>query len=214
MRARFSSKAIFFIEIFLPDGSSCFAGRAELCVKLEGQRKRVHRFDRPTVLVTKTDLTYTVTLQTSCTLPSDNRQDAVVSQPLLRQPAAETERVGRVEIETACRPWARGRRSCRVTSSRARTGRGSEPCPKVALSGASPRRARSNPISRYRWVSCVPHPVWSWSRPRCRTERHYWRLPPATARLPRHMAGPVACLDSLRSLNSRTPLLSGSRECV
>ena len=28
------------------------------------------------------------------------------------------------------------------------------------------------------------------------------------------MAGPVACLDSLRSLNSRTPLLSGSRECV
>ena len=64
-------------------------------------------FDRPTVLVTKTDLTYTVTLQTSCTLPSDNRQDAVVSQPLLRQPAAETERVGRVEIEMACRSWAR-----------------------------------------------------------------------------------------------------------
>ena len=28
------------------------------------------------------------------------------------------------------------------------------------------------------------------------------------------MAGPVACLNSLRSLNSRTPLLSGSRECV
>ena len=28
------------------------------------------------------------------------------------------------------------------------------------------------------------------------------------------MAGPVACLDSLRSLNSRTPLLSGSRERV
>ena len=63
-------------------------------------------------------------------------------------------------------------------------------------------------------ISCVPLPVWSWSRPRCRTERHYWRLPPATARLPTHMAGPVACLDSLRSLNSRTPLLSGSRECV
>ena len=67
----------------------------------------MHRFDRPTVLVTKTDLTYTVTLQTSCTLPSDNRQDAVVSQPLLRQPSAETERVGRVEIEMASRPWAR-----------------------------------------------------------------------------------------------------------
>ena len=60
----------------------------------------------------------------------------------------------------------------------------------------------------------MPLRVWSWSRPRCRTERHYWRLPPATARLPTHMAGPVACLDSLRSLNSRTPLLSGSRECV
>ena len=59
------------------------------------------------MLVTKTDLTYTVTLQTSCTLPSDNRQDAVVSQPLLRQPSAETERVGRVEIEMASRPWAR-----------------------------------------------------------------------------------------------------------
>ena len=28
------------------------------------------------------------------------------------------------------------------------------------------------------------------------------------------MAGPVACLDSFRSRNSRTPLLSGSRECV
>ena len=67
----------------------------------------MHRFDRPTVLVTKTDLTYTVTLQTSCTLPSDNRQDAVVSQPLLRQPSAETERVGRVEIEMASRPPAR-----------------------------------------------------------------------------------------------------------
>ena len=65
------------------------------------------KFDRPTVLVTKTDLTYTVTLQTSCTLPSDNRQDAVVSQPLLRQPSAETERVGRVEIEMASRPWGR-----------------------------------------------------------------------------------------------------------
>jgi len=45
-------------------------------------------------------------------------------------------------------------------------------------------------------------------------ESHYWRLPPASARLPTHMAGPVACLDSLRSLNSRTPLLSGSREWV
>ena len=67
----------------------------------------MHRFDRPTVLVTKTDLTYTVTLKTFCTLPSDNRQDAVDSQPLLRQPAAETERVGRVEIEMASRPWAR-----------------------------------------------------------------------------------------------------------
>ena len=62
--------------------------------------------------------------------------------------------------------------------------------------------------------SCGPLPVWAWSRPRCRTESHSWRLPPATARLPTHMAGPVACLDSLRSLNSRTPLLSGSRECV
>ena len=91
----------------MPDGSSCFAGCAELRVKLQGQRKRVHRFDRPTVLVTKTDLTYTVTLKTFCTLPSDNRQDAVDSQPLLRQPAAETERVGRVEIEMASRPWAR-----------------------------------------------------------------------------------------------------------
>ena len=67
----------------------------------------MHRFDRPTVLVTKTDLTYTVTLQTSRTLPSDNRQDAVVSQPLLRQPSAETERIGRVEIEMASRSWAR-----------------------------------------------------------------------------------------------------------
>ena len=67
----------------------------------------MHRFDRPTVLVTKTDPTYTVTLKTFCTLPSDNRQDAVDSQPLLRQPAAETERVGRVEIEMASRPWAR-----------------------------------------------------------------------------------------------------------
>ena len=67
----------------------------------------MHRIDRPTVLVTKTDLTYTVTLQTSCTLPSDNRQDAVVSQPLLRQPSAETERVGRVEIEMASQPWGR-----------------------------------------------------------------------------------------------------------
>ena len=63
-------------------------------------------------------------------------------------------------------------------------------------------------------ISCGPLPVWAWSRPRCRTESHSWRLPPATARLPTHMAGPVACLDSLRSLNSRTPLLSGSRECV
>ena len=63
-------------------------------------------------------------------------------------------------------------------------------------------------------ISCVPLRVWSWSRPRCRTERHSWRLPPATARLPTHMAGPVACLGLLRSLNSRTPLLSGSRECV
>ena len=43
----------------------------------------MHRFDRPTVLVTKTDLTYTVTLQTFFTLPSDNRQEAVVSQPLI-----------------------------------------------------------------------------------------------------------------------------------
>ena len=61
------------------------------------------------MLVTKTDLTvtYTVTLQTFYALPSDNRQDAVDSQPLLRQPAAETERVGRVEIEMACRSWAR-----------------------------------------------------------------------------------------------------------
>ena len=67
----------------------------------------MHRFDRPTVLVTKTDLTYTVTLQTSCTLPSDNRQDAVVSQPLLRQPSAETERVGRVEVDLESRPPAR-----------------------------------------------------------------------------------------------------------
>mmetsp|Transcript_34731 Transcript_34731/g.109383 ORF Transcript_34731/g.109383 Transcript_34731/m.109383 type:complete len:215 (-) Transcript_34731:225-869(-) len=65
-----------------------------------------------------------------------------------------------------------------------------------------------------RSISCGVLPVWSWSRPRCRTESHSWRLPPATARLPTHMAGPVACLDSLRSLNSRTPLLSGSRECV
>ena len=58
------------------------------------------------MLVTKTDLTYTVTLQTFFTLPSDNRQEAVVSH-LLRQPSAETERVGRVEIEMTSRPWAR-----------------------------------------------------------------------------------------------------------
>ena len=63
-------------------------------------------------------------------------------------------------------------------------------------------------------IPTTPLPVWAWSRPRCRTESHSWRLPPATARLPTHMAGPVACLDSLRSLNSRTPLLSGSRERV
>ena len=67
----------------------------------------MHRFDRPTVLIIKTDLTYTVTLQTLCTLPSDNRQDAVVSQPLLRQPSAETERVGRVEIDLESHPPAR-----------------------------------------------------------------------------------------------------------
>ena len=67
----------------------------------------MYRFDGSTVLVIHTDLTYTVTLQTSCTLPSDNRQDAVVSQPLLRQPSAETERIGRVEIEMASRPPAR-----------------------------------------------------------------------------------------------------------
>ena len=93
----------------MPDGSSCFAGCAELRVKLRGQRKRVHRFDRPTVLVTKTDLTYTVTLQTFCTLLSGNRRDAVVSQPLLRQPPAEAERVA-YRSSSRSGPWSpRGR---------------------------------------------------------------------------------------------------------
>ena len=53
----------------------------------------MYRFDGSTVLVIKTDLTYTVTLQTFCTLLSGYRRDAVVSQPLLRQPPAEAERV-------------------------------------------------------------------------------------------------------------------------
>ncbi|EOD35317.1 hypothetical protein EMIHUDRAFT_201332 [Emiliania huxleyi CCMP1516] len=57
------------------------------------QSERVYRFDGSTVLVIKTDLTYTVTLQTFCTLLSGNRRDAAVSQPLLRQPPAEAERV-------------------------------------------------------------------------------------------------------------------------
>ena len=48
-----------------------------------------------------------VSLDAPQTLFHDNRQDAVVSQPLLRQPSAETERIGRVEIEMASRPWAR-----------------------------------------------------------------------------------------------------------
>ena len=64
----------------------------------------MYRFDGSTVIVIKTDLTYTVTLQTFCTLLSGNRRDAAVSQPLLRQPPAEAERVGRrVSIELAIR---------------------------------------------------------------------------------------------------------------
>ena len=58
-------------------------------------------FDGSTVLVINTDLTYTVRLQTFCTLLSGNRRDAVVSQPLLRQPPAEAERA--VSIELAIR---------------------------------------------------------------------------------------------------------------
>ena len=64
----------------------------------------MYRFDGSTVLVIKTDLTYTVTLQTFCTLLSGNRRDAAVSQPLLRQPPAEAERVAWVEIGVASRP--------------------------------------------------------------------------------------------------------------
>ena len=63
----------------------------------------MYRFDGSTVLVINTNLTYTVTLQTSCTLLSGNRRDAAVSQPLLRQPPAEAERVASVEIDAASR---------------------------------------------------------------------------------------------------------------
>ena len=47
------------------------------------------------------------TLQTTCTLPPDNRQNAVVSQPLLRQPTAEIERAACAEIDMARRPSSR-----------------------------------------------------------------------------------------------------------
>ena len=45
--------------------------------------------------------------QTTCTLPPDNRQNAVVSQPLLRQPTAEIERAACAEIDMARRPSSR-----------------------------------------------------------------------------------------------------------
>ncbi|EOD10095.1 hypothetical protein EMIHUDRAFT_257855 [Emiliania huxleyi CCMP1516] len=73
------------------------------------RRERVYRFDGSTVLVIKTDLTYTVTLQTFCTLLSGNRRDAAVSQPLLRQPPAEAERVA-YRSSSRSGPWSpRGR---------------------------------------------------------------------------------------------------------
>ena len=69
----------------------------------------MYRFDGSTVLVIKTDLTYTVTLQTFCTLLSGNRRDAAVSQPLLRQPPAEAERVA-YRSSSRSGPWSpRGR---------------------------------------------------------------------------------------------------------
>ena len=46
--------------------------------------------------------------QTTCTLPPDNRQKAVVSQTLLRQPTApEVERAACAEIDMARRPSSR-----------------------------------------------------------------------------------------------------------
>ena len=45
--------------------------------------------------------------QTTCTLPPDNRQNAVVSQTLLRQPTAEVERAACAEIDMARRPSSR-----------------------------------------------------------------------------------------------------------
>ena len=69
----------------------------------------MYRFDGSTVLVINTDLTYTDTLQTFCTLLSGNRRDAVVSQPLLRQPPAEAERVA-YRSSSRSGPWSpRGR---------------------------------------------------------------------------------------------------------
>ena len=55
-------------------------------------------FDGSTVLVINTDLTYTVRLQTFCTLLSGNRRDAVVSQ--LRQPPAEGAAESRKQTHT------------------------------------------------------------------------------------------------------------------
>jgi len=55
---------------------------------------------------------------------------------------------------------------------------------KASTAGATRKLRRNGATTPER--SCVPLRVWSWSRPRCRTERHSWRLPPATARLPTH----------------------------
>ncbi|EOD14685.1 hypothetical protein EMIHUDRAFT_197187 [Emiliania huxleyi CCMP1516] len=72
-------------------------------------RNDLYRFDGSTVLVINTDLTYTDTLQTFCTLLSGDRRDAVVSQPLLRQPPAEAERVA-YRSSSRSGPWSpRGR---------------------------------------------------------------------------------------------------------
>ena len=66
------------IELFLPHGSSCLSSvGTELCASPPARWERVSSFDGLTVLVIRTDMTYTVTRQTTLLLPPAGPQNAL-----------------------------------------------------------------------------------------------------------------------------------------
>ena len=97
-------------ELFLPHVSSCVCVcRCSLTLSLCQARDhgKSGSLIRSSALLPRSKLGTRHT-QTTCTLPPDNRQNAVVSQTLLRQPTApEVERAACAEIDMARRPSSR-----------------------------------------------------------------------------------------------------------